>query len=155
MDSKGALIAFVATAHDDLREIVDALTEAEMAEAVMDDWTRKDVVAHIGWWEGHSADLIEALRAGREPHERVSGAIDEINERVYREHLADTPDAARRFEAAEYARLVGALEGASEEDLFDATRFPWTEGEPLLATIRADTSLHYEEHLEHLRAARG
>ena len=33
-------------------------------------WTRKDVLAHVEWWNDHSVRVIEALLAGREPYDR-------------------------------------------------------------------------------------
>lgn len=50
--------------------------------------------------------------------------------------------------------LVDAVDRLPEEALFDARRFPWTGGEPLLVAIAGDTYEHYSEHLCNIQRRR-
>jgi hypothetical protein len=124
-----------------------------MLERIDDIWTRKDVLAHLDVWERHVVENLTILRAGSSPDGSVE--TDELNERFYLEHRARSLDDVRRAEREAYEGVLAAIEGASDEELFDTSHFAWTEGDPLADWFRGNTDEHYEEHLEQLtRAAR-
>lgn len=153
---KPTLLADIRRTHAELDAAAAALTEpALLAEAPgMAGWTRKDVLAHVEWWSDHSARVVDALLAGREPYAREGEPfdIDVHNARVLAESRARSLDDVRRGEADAYRRVVAAVEAAPDTDLFEAGRFAWLGGEALAATVAADTSEHYSEHLPHLAA---
>lgn len=84
----------------------------------MDDWTGKDVVAHLACWHDHSALVIEGLRADREPYDGSDPAntTDAFNERAHREHLDDRPDVTRVAFKQSFERLLAAIKPLSEDD---------------------------------------
>jgi len=153
---KRSLLARIHETHAALEAVVRSLDDAalEAPASGMEGWSRKDVVAHVAWWSDHSARVIEALRAGREPYAREEQpGIDELNARILDDHRGDTPDAVRRSEADAFSRLVAAVEAASDEDLFTVARFAWIgRDEPLAETVEWDSTRHYPEHLAQLRA---
>src|SRR6476659_3259080 len=53
-------------------DAVAGLSDAAMLERIDDEWTRKDVLAHVEAWERRVVQLFEALRAG--------GRVDETYE---------------------------------------------------------------------------
>ena len=59
----------------------------------MEDWTGKDLLAHMAWSHDHSVVVIEGLRAGRQPCDGTDPAntTDAFNERAHRDHLDDPP----------------------------------------------------------------
>jgi hypothetical protein len=119
----------------------------------MNGWTRKDALAHVGWWSDHSARVVTALRAGGVPYERDPDFdIDAQNRSILEEFRDRDPDEVRGFEAAAFERLVAAVEAASDEDLFTADRFPWLGEETLATAVAWDSTKHYPEHLPHLTA---
>ena len=67
------------------RERLDGALAALPGDALLDRideaWTRKDVVAHLEAWERRVVDLLDSLRAGTEPAERVE--TDELNARFH------------------------------------------------------------------------
>ncbi len=149
---KAELIRTIREAHRQLSGSIERLPDEQLLEPAMDSWTGKDVVAHMAWWHDHSVLVIEALRAGREPHDRTdpANATDALNERIHREHLNDPPELTRRAFEESFGRLLAALEPCSDEELFAADRWPWLDGEALVETILWDTSRHYEAHRESL-----
>lgn len=153
---KPTLLRAMRETHDALAAAAADLDDAALlAEAPgMPGWTRKDVLAHIEWWSDHSARVVEALVAGREPYPRTGEPfdIDAHNARVLADSRARPIHDVRRGEADAFRRVVAAVEAASEPDLFDADRFAWLGGEPLAETVAADTSEHFPEHLPHLAA---
>jgi hypothetical protein len=119
-----------------------------MAERVDDEWTRKDVLAHLEAWERRMVELVERLRAGDPLTDRTE--TDELNARFY-VASRDRPLAdVRSGERQAYERMIATIEGASDEELFDGNHFAWTEGEPLAGWFRGNGDEHYDEHLEQL-----
>lgn len=145
---KATVIRDIGAAHRSLAELVDRLPEESLLEPAMDDWTGKDLLAHIAWWHDHSVLVIEGLRAGRQPYDGTDPAntTDAFNERTHREHLQDPLAATRAAFHASFGRLSDALSTLTEDELFARDRWSWLGGEALVETILWDTSRHYEEH---------
>jgi len=139
-------------AHQQMAVVVDQLSDGHLLAPAMDDWTGKDLLAHMAWWHDHSAQVIAGLRAGRPPYdsEDADGTLDDVNARVRREHLDDPPELTRQAFAESFARLMAALEPVTDEELFTADRWPWLQGEALAEIILWDSSRHYDAHREHL-----
>lgn len=150
---KSQLIGVLQTGHDQLRAAIDALSDDELALPAQGEWTRRDVVAHIEWWERHSTGVIAAAREGRDPFRRdVPFDLDARNEQVFRENQGRSAADVRAGEAAAWDELRRALEEVDEADLLDPARFAWADGEALVEIVRGDTDRHWAEHLPHLRS---
>jgi hypothetical protein len=151
MDKPG-LIEALRIGHDRLKAVIDGLSEDELALPAQGEWTRRDVIAHIEWWERHSVHVIVALREGRDPYPSAEPFdLDARNAQVFAESRGRTAADVRSGEAAAWTDLLRTIEDADEADLFVPGRFAWTEGEPLVEIIRGDTDGHWAEHLPHLR----
>ncbi len=149
---KPELLATLRAGHARLRETIDGLSDADLDLPAHGSWSRRDLVAHLEWWERHSARVVHALRAGREPYGRDEPFdLDAQNAQILEESRGRPPADVRRGEEAAWEELLAHLEAASDEDLFDADRFAWTDGRPLSETIRGDTDLHWSEHLPDLQ----
>jgi hypothetical protein len=152
--SKQELLVSISGSHASLAAIVAAINDDRLRDLAGDNWTGKDVLAHLSWWHGHCATVINALREGREPDERAdpAGTTDEINEFVYRSHLEDSPAVARREFAQSFERLMNSIAPLSDDDLFASDRWTWLGGEPFAEMPLWDTSRHYEAHRDELAA---
>lgn len=153
--NKQAFLADIRATHEPLVAAVGALADEAWAEPLpdMNGWTRKDVLAHVGWWSDHSARVVTALRAGGVPYEQDPDFhIDDQNRSIFEEFRDRDAGEVRAFEAAAFERLVAAVEAASDEELFTADRFPWLEEETLATAVEWDSTKHYSEHLPHLTA---
>jgi hypothetical protein len=149
---KQELVAMLRSGHDRLASSIAALSDDDLALPAQGQWTRRDVVAHIEWWERHSADHLAALRGGRDPYPTDEPFdLDALNDQVFRESRNRSAADVRSGEAAAWTDLLGAIEAAGEADLFDPVRFAWTDGEPLVEIICGDTDRHWAEHLLLLR----
>jgi hypothetical protein len=149
---KPELIRTMREAHGRVAAAIALVPDERLLEPAMDDWTGKDVLAHMAWWHDHSVGVIEGLRAGREPYDTTdpSNSTDALNERVLRQHMDDPPELVRRAFTESFDRLLVALEPATDEELFSEDRWPWLGGEALAETILWDSSRHYDDHREHL-----
>lgn len=150
---KQELIKTMRDAHQHMAEAIERIPDARLLEPAMHEWTGKDVIAHMAWWHDHSAFVIESLRAGRDPYDQSDpqNSTDTRNERTRLERMDHPADLTRTEFDESFARLLTALEPVTDEELFDADRWPWL-GEPLAEMILWDSSRHYEAHRESLAA---
>ena len=139
-------------AYQRLADVIEHLPDERLLEPAMDNWTGKDLLAHMAWWHDHSVLVIDGLRAGRRPYEASdpSNTTDAINERIRHDHLHDPPELTRRAFNESFTRLLAALEPVADEELFAVDRWQWLSGEALVETILWDSSRHYDAHREHL-----
>lgn len=151
---KPELIRTLQEAHQGVASVVDQIPDERLCEAVMGDWTGKDLLAHMAWWHDHSVQVIEGLRSGRQPYDEAdpANATDALNERSHSEHLHDPPELTRRAFNESFTRLLAALEPVSDAELFTDDRWPWLGGEALAQTILWDSSRHYDAHREPLES---
>lgn len=146
--NRTSLIATISAGRGRLEAALGGLSDAAMLERVDDVWTRKDVLAHLEAWERRVIEHLETLRAGSVPDRSVE--TDELNERFYRHDRDRSVDDIRSSEDAAYRAMLAAIDGASDEELFDGQHFGWTEGDPLADWFRGNSDEHYDEHLEQL-----
>jgi hypothetical protein len=149
---KGELLRTITTSHSELAELVGRISDDRLLDPAMDNWTGKDLLAHLAWWQDHSARLTEDFSASRKPDDQThpGNTTDEINEYVYRLHSNDAPDVTRVAFAQSFQRLLAAIEPLTNEDLFSSDRCPWLNGGKLSEMIFGDTSHHYQQHLGYL-----
>ena len=131
-----------------LRAALASLPEPALLDRVEDEWTRKDVIAHIGAWEHRFVDLLERLRRGEWPEEEVE--TDELNARMFENDRDRAIRDVLHRETADWDRFVAAVEGMTDAELFDPRAFGWTQGDPFVAWVRANANEHIDEHLEQL-----
>lgn len=128
-------------------------------------WSIKDEAAHITFWEDRLLPIVRAALADEEPPYRSAVGsteeIDEMNAGVCEaSRQRDLDDVIAERERT-HAALVDAVDQLPEDALFNARRFPWTQGEPLAVSVAVDTYEHYPEHIRNiqrwraLRSARG
>ena len=153
--NKQAFLAEIRATHEPIAAVVASLPDEAWADPCpdMDGWTRKDVLAHIGWWSDHSARVVTALTAGAVPYERDPEQDIDTQNRAILEEFRDLDSVqVRAYEAASFERLVAAIEATSDEDLFTADRFAWLDEKTLAAAVAWDSTKHYPAHLPHLGA---
>ena len=151
--NRTTLLATIAAGREELDAAVAGLARDSMLERIDETWTRKDVVAHLEAWERRVVENLETLRAGGTPDGSVE--TDELNERFFGQSRDRSLDDVLAGERSAYNAVLGTIDGATDEELFDGHHFAWTEGDPLADWFRGNTDEHYAEHLEQLtRAAR-
>jgi len=122
--------------------------DAAMLDRIDGEWTRKDVVAHLEAWERRVVELLDALRGGGSIDSDVD--TDERNARFFARDRGRSLEDVRTGERAAYEAMLAAIDGASDEELFDGRHFAWTEGDPLASWYRGNGDEHIDEHLEQL-----
>ncbi|TMQ73332.1 MAG: ClbS/DfsB family four-helix bundle protein [Candidatus Eisenbacteria bacterium] len=151
--NRSTLLAVIAAGREHLDAAIADLAAERMLDQIDVTWTRKDVIAHLEAWERRVIENLEMLRRGGEPDGSVT--TDELNDRFFACNRDRTLDDVLAGERDAYRAVLAAINGATDEELFDSHHFGWTEGDPFADWLRANTDEHYVEHFEQLtRAAR-
>jgi len=115
-------------------------------------WSARELVAHLGYWAGHVAEVIHAVEGNRvEEIDDGDGSVDERNETVARVARQAALTTVRKREAASVQALLERLADLDPAHLSE--RLP--DGVTLEEKIREDGAVHYREHLSDLRSALG
>ncbi len=126
------------------------LGEAQMVEAgAQGQWSVKDVLAHVTWWERWLLAWRSAARGEALAPEGASTdeAVDRLNERTYLANR-DRPlaDVLADLQAT-HRRVVEAVEAMSDDGLTRPTHLElMPEGAPAWEFVAANTWRHYPEH---------
>jgi uncharacterized protein (TIGR03083 family) len=119
--------------------------EQLLAPTLHGGWSIKDLIAHVGFWEGRIVTLYGQLTRGEQPAAEEP-PLDELNAQAFAQRQAQTLDEVRREERAAYTQLLAIAVNAADDDLFNPQRFAWTQGRPFAEWIENNTYGHYEEH---------
>ena len=112
-----------------------------------EDWSVKDLMAHIAWWEGYAVRRVAILLAGNDDLETPD--FDAFNSKIFEEYkdLAISV-VQKKFEKA-FLDIEAQISKLSEEQLHSVSQYP-TGGEALMNIYMDNTSRHYASHLRDL-----
>src|SRR5438105_9338175 len=71
---KWELIRTMRDAYQGMAEAIEHLPDRPLLEPAMDNWTGKDLLAHMAWWHDHTVLVIDGLRAVRQPYDATDPA---------------------------------------------------------------------------------
>ncbi len=151
--TKARILGSIQSARAALERTLEALSQDQMTQpGVENDWSVKDILAHISDWERRMLQWIEESLRGEVPQRPADGMtwddLDRLNEQIY---LLNKDKALSEVLAdfhGSYQQSLQAVEAMTEEDLIDPQRFGWRGGEPMWHMVAANTWEHYQEHGE-------
>jgi len=157
--NKQELLAIVEKEAEEWEMFLGEVGDERMEQpGAAEEWSFKDVVAHLSTWRGNSLARLRAARQDQTPSSQFWPAgwdeendkdLEKINEWIYKENcdrsLRDVLNESRQ----QYRYMRELVRTLSNEDLFDPNRFAWMEGKPLAALI--DFRHFHEEHEPALR----
>ena len=113
------------------------------------DWSVKDVIAHITWWEQSMANWVSRALTGEMLTRRETP--DEINARVYEDNR-DLPlaTALETFDKS-FPTVESLLMRITDDEINDAEVCNIRDM-PLLYFLVGNTFAHYADHVDDLRA---
>jgi hypothetical protein len=147
---KAELMADVRSARQELLVALTRFNEGErMKPRFPNQWTIKDLLAHIGFWEKRAGDILSALLREQEPEGAIDGeSLDEVNQRAYLEYRDLPLLEIEQKEREAYLRLMDLVDNAPDDAIFRSDYFAWTDGRPFVDWIIGNTTDHYREHLQ-------
>jgi DinB family protein len=134
----------------ELNQLIARIGPDQLLEpGVAGDWSVRDMLLHLAWYESEEAGLI-----AEDPDYEPSPFWSQPEDEVIRDHYRSCgiSDIRRALDDA-FQRLVRAVERLSDQDLVTPGRFPGTSAERLPWEDIADNSFsHEQEHIEMIRA---
>lgn len=130
----------------DLEDSHVGLSETEMMRpGVAGDWSVRDILAHVSWWEEEALEHLPTILAGGRPPRYADawGGIDAFNAAMTERWRALSLAEVIERQRATHARLLEFLETAPEEEIATETRFR--------RRLRLDTWGHYPLHTRAIR----
>src|SRR5262245_43914365 len=130
----------------ELKESYAGLSEAQLTEpGVVGDWSVKDILAHVTWWEEEALKHLPLIiKEGRPPRYSTQyGGIDAFNALMTerRQNLA-LANVLRQLDET-HRQLIAYIASVPEEQFTRETRFRHR--------LRLDTYSHYPEHTKAIR----
>ena len=122
----------------DLRSLIDGLTPAQLEErGYQEDWSVKDLMAHIGSWYAEAGIMLERMRMGTYIRERLD--VDGLNSQWFETWRDKDLSTVKTELMAARARMLEEWDRLADVD--DEARRWFYES----------TAEHYEEHMPRLR----
>jgi hypothetical protein len=149
--NKQELLDKIVTGRAQLEAALSHIDEERMPLIILHgEWSVKDLIGHLGYWEGFVVTLFNTYRAGKTPE--PFSDVDLVNAQVLSQSRKQSLSELRRQEKNAYQKILALLQEASPQELFNADHFPGTKGQPFESIISDNTYGHYAEHLPELNA---
>lgn len=128
------------------QESYAGLSDAQLLEpGVMGDWSVRDIIAHVTWWEEEALTHLPLILAGGKPlrYSVKYGGIDAFNAQMteLKRHLSLSE--VLRQQDDTHRRLIEFIQNVPEDQFIQETRFRHR--------LRLDTYSHYPLHAEAIR----
>lgn len=155
---KTTLLNMIQTEYAQFESLIAPLNETQLCTAPFaEEWSIKDIMAHIAVWEQLCTRWLEEFVRGVTP--QPSERLDmESNERIYQENRDRSLAEVRALFHHAHQQFLHQVEllaqTFSEEDLNASHRFAWTEswpGSSLIAVIADNSYEHYHDHAQQIR----
>ena len=131
-----------------LEKLLATLTPEQMIQSKpADDWSAKDVLAHLIEWEAMVMKWYETGVKGKVPavpsEEYNWGKLPQLNHAIYLKHRdRSLADIQKEFKSS-YKKIMKVIEAIPEKELFTRGQYTWARNNPLAAYFVSATSSHY------------
>lgn len=157
--SKEELFEAIHSTRYNLEKKFSQLTHDEMIwPGSMNDWSVKDILAHLVDWEQRFVQWYQAGLHGEIPETPAPGMtwrdLPKLNQQGYERHRTQPlEDVLDDFQNS-YIEVIKLIEGMSEEEIFTDGFYSWTGSSNLLTWIAANTYKHYNWARNQIRTTR-
>jgi tetratricopeptide (TPR) repeat protein len=154
MDVRPKLIELLERTQDEEEAFVAQLTAQERERVgKVDDWSAKDLIAHLAGWKLRMADRLAAL--GRGETAAQTDEIDAENALIWSEYSDRSWEEVVQASSLGHRRLIDDLQAMLVDDLHDADRFESQKGQPLWRSVAGNGCTHPMMHLAEAHVRRG
>jgi len=133
-------------AWSELKDSYAGLSDAQLREpGVIGDWSVKDVLAHVTWWEEEALKHLPLIvNGGRPPRYSAQyGGIDPFNALMREQKRNLSLAEVLQQQEQTHRRLIAYIESVPEDQFATDTRFRHR--------LRLDTYSHYPQHARAIR----
>jgi hypothetical protein len=140
------LLKRIDRAWQELKESYIGLSDSELLEPrVTGNWSVRDIIAHVTWWEEEALKHLPLILAGGKPprYSVTYGGIDAFNAQMTEKKRNLSIDEVLRQRDETHHRLIDFIQTVPEDQIARETRFR--------RRLRLDTYSHYPKHAEAIR----
>jgi len=158
MNGKQQILTTLSEEFSRWEELLASLSEAQItAPQLPAHLSLKDVIAHLLAWQQRSIARLEAAGLNRKPEfpqwpEGLDPETDDdpvqINAWIYETYREQPWSNVHQAWSEGFLRFLQLGEAIPENDLLDAGRYPWMEGQPLATVLLGSYEHHHVDHLE-------
>jgi hypothetical protein len=135
-----------------LERALEHFTEPELKQLhIQGNWTLKDILGHITFWERNLIEWLRQAEAGYPPDRPETGLsdaeVDRMNQASYEAYAEAFLHDVLAASANTHQELMEILLRLPE-DPYDERYHVWPDGKPPWQLIAGNTYEHYEEHLQ-------
>ena len=156
--NKSQLLDAIRTEHARFAATIAAVDPSQLHEPGLyddNDWTVKDVVAHVVAWEQMLVDWLHTRRLGGTPRFQPNdmwSRTHELNDLFHAEHKdRPMPDVMADFERS-YEQVIQEIEALPDEAITSDEPFDPVTQRPLFPHIAVNTFEHYADHTGAMQA---
>jgi hypothetical protein len=151
--NKEKLLDQITFERESLDDVLGAISTSQFSiQGVEAEWSIKDILVHIVFWEGLMVSWMEEVHKGLEPQMLPPGKtwddLDEINQDAFLENQDRDLDEVLEAYHSHYPLALASVKNVPQNALMDPGMYPWRRGTPLWEMVAANTSWHYKEHRE-------
>lgn len=171
---KTRLLELMNTGYNAFTTLIAPLDATQLTTLGVDhQWSIKDILVHLGFWQHHLLTYLQAAIQGEAPEKMTHEKIDALrrqypgadealaeseqqqaptddysdeNDYIYLRNKSRQLDEVQTDFHTSYAQVVATVSSMDDALLFDHDKLSWTEGNPLYAWVAGNTYGHYEEH---------
>ncbi len=155
--NKQEILQALERTHDEFLKAINQFSDEEMTtRRVVENWTPKDVLAHVTRWENVCSGYLVQVAAG-DPISPLGASSQELNARWSDEDSHLTLDEVWKNSDASALRVRAMVESLEDKVLDQPMRGldPEEEELPLWRIISFDTWDHYQQHVKDIANATG
>jgi tetratricopeptide (TPR) repeat protein len=154
MQIKQRLLNLLRLAYNEEQVFFAKLSDRERsAIGKLEQWSAKDLIAHLGAWKERQTQKITATLRGENPP--IDGNLDEINSKIFEENRNTSWDDILKYAERGYSSAVDCVRAVPDAKLVDSRALPWQEGKPLWRIIVGNGYVHPITHLTEYYSKKG
>lgn len=154
MDVRPKLTELLERTQAEVQAFIAQLAPQERERAgKVNDWSAKDLIAHLAGWQLRMADRLAEL--GRGEDKTQPEEIDAENALIWSEYSDRSWEEISGALSLGHQRLMENLRALSAEDLHDADRFESQKGQPVWRSVAGNECTHPVMHLAESYVRRG
>lgn len=148
------LMVLLKLAYEEEQKLYARLDENERSSTGnLEQWSAKDIMAHIAAWKEYTVSDITAALRGKNPE--VRGDLDKINAAIYEENRNKSWEDILTHLERVYKSSIECVRAVPHEKMIDPNTLPWQEGRPLWRIIAGNGYMHPVTHLAEYYFRRG
>jgi hypothetical protein len=146
--TKSELLEIIQEAREILDKKFSKLTPEQMVcSGSMDEWSVKDILAHLVDWEERLNRWYQAGKRGEVPKTPAPGMtwrdLPELNRIGYEKHKDESLEEVFVQYEQTFIKTLALIESMTEDEIFEPEFYEWTGKSSLLSFITANTCSHY------------